>query len=151
MIGDLVDCDLHRIEAADPYSNSYDATVARNENEQNNDARPEIANPLESIEQYDTVLLGSPIWNVQPPMIMTTFLDSHDFAGRTIRPFVTYAVSGLGRTETVYSSALPAARLERGLAIQTAGPMSQAGRDPGLDQLLCHVHQLDVVVLRHPS
>ena len=39
-------------------------------------------------------------------MIMTTFLESHDFTGKTVHPFVTYAVSGLGQTETVYSAAL---------------------------------------------
>ena len=115
---DLIDADLYRIEAAEPYSNSYDATVARNVDEQNSDARPAIANPLDSIIQYDAVLVGSPIWNVRPPMIMTTFLESQDFTGKTVHPFVTYAVSGLGRTETVYSSALRGARLLPGLAIQ---------------------------------
>ena len=66
MIADLIACDVHRIDAADPYPVSYDATVARNVQEQNTDARPAIADQLASIEQYDTVLLGSPIWNVQP-------------------------------------------------------------------------------------
>ena len=51
-------------------------------------------------------------------MIMTTFLESHDFTGKTVHPFVTYAVSGLGRTEAVYSPALRGARLQSGLAIQ---------------------------------
>jgi flavodoxin len=118
MISGLVDCELYRIEAADPYSDDYDATVARNVAEQDGDARPAIANPLDSISQYDTVLVGSPIWNVRPPMILTTFLESHDFAGKAVHPFVTYAVSGLGRTEAVYSPALPGARLQPGLAVQ---------------------------------
>ena len=118
MINDLIDTDLYRIEAAKPYSNNYDATVTRNVEEQNSDARPAIANPLDSISQYDTVLVGSPIWNVRPPMIMTTFLESHDFTGKTVHPFVTYAVSGLGQTETVYSAALRGARLQPGLAVQ---------------------------------
>ena len=118
MIDGLIDCDLYRIEAADPYSDDYDATVARNVDEQDGDARPAIANPLESISQYDTVLVGSPIWNVRPPMIMTTFLEGHDFTGKTVHPFVTYTVSGLGRTEAVYSPALVGARLQPGLAVQ---------------------------------
>jgi flavodoxin len=118
MIADLIDCDLYRIEAADPYPDDYDATVARNVDEQNSDARPAIADPLASISQYDAVLVGSPIWNVRPPMILTTFLESHDFAGKAVHPFVTYAVSGLGRTETIYTAALPGARLQPGLAVQ---------------------------------
>lgn len=118
MIRDLTDCDVHRIEAADPYPASYDATVQRNVREQDADARPAIANPLASIEQYGTVLLASPIWNVRAPMIMTTFTDSHDFAGKTVHPVVTYAVSGLGRTERDYAASCPGARIGRGLAVR---------------------------------
>ena len=32
-------------------------------------------------------------------MIMSTFVESFDFSGKTLQPFVTYAVSGLGSTE----------------------------------------------------
>ena len=76
MISDLIGCDVYEIEAADPYSDSYDDTVARNVQEQDADARPAIANPLPSIDDYGIVLLGSPIWNVRPPMIMSTFAES---------------------------------------------------------------------------
>ncbi|HEY0279119.1 MAG TPA: hypothetical protein VGC32_12705, partial [Solirubrobacterales bacterium] len=69
------DCDVHRIEAADPYPTDYEQTVERDVREQDEDARPATANPLPSIAPYDTVLLGSPIWNLRPPMIMRTFAD----------------------------------------------------------------------------
>ena len=80
----LIGCDVHRIEAADPYPDDYDATVARNVREQDANARPAIANPLTSSTGYDTVLLGSPIWNVRAPMIMSTFTESLDFTGKTV-------------------------------------------------------------------
>lgn len=118
MIAELIDCDTYRIEAGDPYPDSYDATVARNVREQDYDARPAIANPPDSITQYDTVLIGSPIWNVRTPMIMSTFGQSHDFNGKTVHPFVTYAVSGIGRAEQDYAAACPGAQLRPGLAIQ---------------------------------
>jgi flavodoxin len=41
-IRDLIDCDMYRIEAADPYPESYDATVRRNVREQEDDTRPSI-------------------------------------------------------------------------------------------------------------
>ena len=104
MIAELIDCDVYRIEAADPYPDGYDATVARNVAEQNADTRPAIADPLASIDRYEHVLLGSPIWNVRPPMIMSTFAESYDFTGKTVHPFVTYAVSGLGSTERDYTA-----------------------------------------------
>ena len=40
MIRDLLDCDVYRIKAADPYPDDYEATVARNVREQDADARP---------------------------------------------------------------------------------------------------------------
>jgi flavodoxin len=109
---------VHRIEAADPYSDEYDPTVARNVQEQNADARPAIANPLTSIEPYDTVLMGSPIWNVRAPMIMTTFTEGLDFSGTAIHPFTTYAMSGLGTTERDYAASCPGATVGEGLAVR---------------------------------
>jgi flavodoxin len=118
MIGQLIRCDVYRIETADPYSDDYDATVDRNVREQNENARPGIANPRTSISDYDSVLLGSPIWNNRAPMIMSTFVESLDFGGKTLYPFVTYAVSGLGSTERDYAALAPRARIGAGLAVR---------------------------------
>jgi hypothetical protein len=118
MISRLIPCDVYRIEAADPYSDVYDETVARNLREQNADARPAIAGPLPPVQQYDTVLLGSPIWNVRPPMILSTFLEGLDLRGTTVRPFVTYAVSGLGNAPREYARLAPTATLGDALAVQ---------------------------------
>jgi flavodoxin len=109
--------DVYRIRAADPYPHDYEATVARNVREQNADARPKIPNPLKSIDDYDVILLGSPIWNVRPPMIMSTFAESLDFSGKTIHPFVTYAVSELGTTMETYRSLVNGAQVSTGLAV----------------------------------
>jgi flavodoxin len=119
MIAKHVGADVYRIRAVSPYPHSYDATVARNVREQNADARPRIANPLKSIDDYDVILLGSPIWNVRPPMIMSTFAESFDFSGKAVHPFVTYAVSGLGTTMETYRAALSTgARISAGLAVR---------------------------------
>jgi flavodoxin len=118
MIAAAASVDVYRIEAADPYPGDYEATVARNVREEDSDARPAIANPLPGLAPYDTVLLGSPVWNVQTPMIMRTFVESVDLAGKTIHPFVTYAVSGIGRVENDYARLCPDSTLGQSLAIQ---------------------------------
>jgi flavodoxin len=118
MIRKHVAADVYRIRAGSPYPYDYEATVGRNVREQNTDARPRIANPLRSIDAYDVVLLGSPIWNVRPPMIMSTFAESFDFGGKTIHPFVTYAVSGLGATRATYADLGTGARITAGLAVR---------------------------------
>jgi flavodoxin len=138
MIADLINCDRYRIEASDPYPDSYDASVERNVAEQDADARPAIADPVASIEPYTTVLLGSPIWNVRPPMIMSTFAEAFDFTGKTVRPFVTYAVSGLGSTQRIYTEACSGAWIGDGLAVrgeevtQHRGDVETWLRDAGL-------------------
>jgi len=118
MIGRLIRCDVHRIEAANPYPRNYEKTVARNVREQEANARPQIRNPLPSIERYEVVVLASPIWNVRAPMIMSTFADSYDFAGKTVYPVTTYAMSGLGTTPEDYAALCRGARIGKGLAVQ---------------------------------
>ncbi|MFF1261235.1 flavodoxin [Streptomyces sp. NPDC058321] len=70
------------------------------------DARPRIADPLRSIDRYDTILLGSPIWNVRAPLITPTFTEELDFRGKTVVPFTTCAMSGLG-TVGDYTASCP--------------------------------------------
>jgi flavodoxin len=117
-IGERLNCDVHHIEAADPYPADYDETVERNVREQDADARPAIANPLASIDRYDTILLASPIWNIRAPMIMTTFTERYDFADKTVHPITTYAMSGLGTTPEDYARECRGARIGTGLAVR---------------------------------
>ena len=118
MIAGRLGCDVHRIRAAEPYSDDYDETVARNVREQETDARPAIANPLPSIASYDLLLLASPLWNVRPPMIMRTFAEQYDVTGKTVLPLTTYAVSGLGTAAGEYADACDGATIGRGLAVR---------------------------------
>ena len=138
LIAERLPVDVYRIEAADPYPFSYDATVARNVREQEEGARPALAMPPPAVESYDVVLLGSPVWNVRAPMIMRTMLEQLDLRGRTILPFVTFAVSGMGRVADEYATVARAATVGKGLAVQgevahDAGPDVQNWlRDAGL-------------------
>ncbi|WP_234988123.1 flavodoxin [Demequina sp. NBRC 110056] len=119
MIADLVDVDTYRIEAAEPYPFGYEPTVERNWAEVQADARPAIARSLPPVGVHDVVLLGSPVWAMQEPMIMRTFIDGMDaFAGVTVLPFVTYAVSGFGSVLDDYARLCPDATLGQGLAIR---------------------------------
>lgn len=118
LMADRIRCDVFRIEAAEPYPDRYDPTVARNVAEQDADARPAIAGAVPDLTDDDTVLLGSPIWNVQPPMILATFAEAVDLTGRSLRPFVTYAVSGLGSTGRFYRELRNGAVLGEGLAVR---------------------------------
>lgn len=131
MIADRTACDVHRIQAAAPYPAGYDATVARNVREQDDDTRPAIANPLSSIDGYDMILLGSPIRNVRAPMIMTAFTERLDFRGKPVVPFTTYVTSGPGTTERDYAASCPGATIADGLAAGRGGRRRTRARRSG--------------------
>ena len=56
---------------------------------------------------YDTVFVGFPIWWYQAPRIIETFLESYDFAGKTVVPFATSGGSPLGKTESILKKLCP--------------------------------------------
>ena len=80
----------------------------------NPDSRPEIAERISNMEEYDTVFIGFPIWWYVAPTIINTFVESYDFSGKTIVPFATSGGSGMGKTVEVLKSLCPSANWERG-------------------------------------
>ncbi|MDE6070004.1 MAG: hypothetical protein K2F92_03880 [Alistipes sp.] len=92
--------DLFRIDPVVPYPTEYTpcTEVARAEKEA--DARPAIANEVENWNDYDTVFIGCPVWWWTTPMIICTFAESYDFAGKTVVPFCTYAATYRDETLT---------------------------------------------------
>ena len=61
-------------------------------------------------------------------MAVFTFLEGHDFFGKTILPLCTHEGSGMGRSEADIQAACPGAKVEKGLAV-TGGRVSQAEND----------------------
>ena len=100
---DILDADIYEIVPDDPYTEEdlVYYTNGRADREQNDSsARPAISGSIENMEQYDTILLGYPIWHGQAPRIISTFLESYDFSGKTILPFCTSHSSGIGTSDT---------------------------------------------------
>lgn len=96
---DILNADLYEIIAAEPYTDADLAyyTGGRADQEQNDPSiRPGISGSVENMAQYDTIVLGYPIWHGQAPRIISTFLESYDFSEKTIIPFCTSHSSGVG-------------------------------------------------------
>ena len=64
------------------------------------EARPAIALKLVNMDEFDTIILGYPIWWGLAPRIIETFLESYDMEGKTIIPFCTSGGSGMGNSDT---------------------------------------------------
>lgn len=107
---DILDADLYEIVPEEPYTEADLAyyTGGRADQEQDDpSSRPAITGGVEDMGQYDTVLLGYPIWHGQAPRIISTFLESYDFAGKTIIPFCTSHSSGVGSSADNLHSLCP--------------------------------------------
>ena len=93
--------DLFAIEPVEPYTAAdlnWNDSGSRTTQEKNDEgSRPEIVGTVSNLADYDTVFVGFPIWWYVEPRIIDTFLESGDFAGKTIVPFATSGGSGLGR------------------------------------------------------
>ena len=79
----------------DTYPKGYTALTEVAKEEKNNDARPEIAEDIADFEKYETIFIGGPVWWSDLPMAVYTFIDKHDWHGKTVVPFVTHEGSGL--------------------------------------------------------
>ncbi len=92
--------DLYEITPAEPYTDEdldYNNNKSRSTIEMNDpSARPQITGSVENMDQYDIVFLGYPIWWGDAPRIMSTFVESYDFTGKTVIPFCTSGGSGIG-------------------------------------------------------
>ena len=90
--------DLFEIAPATPYTDDYNELLDIAQQEQSDNARPELAGQVENWEQYDTIFVGYPNWWSDAPMAVYTFLESYDWSGKTLVPFNTSASGGFGRS-----------------------------------------------------
>ncbi|MBR2256689.1 MAG: flavodoxin [Blautia sp.] len=96
---DAIGANVFEVVPEQPYTDEDLAyyTDGRCDKEQADDsARPGIAEWPESLEQYDVIFIGYPIWHGQAPKILYTLLEGIDVSGKTIVPFCTSMSSGAG-------------------------------------------------------
>ena len=96
----ILDADLYEIVPEAPYTSedlNYSNSDCRANQEQNDPAaRPAISGGVENMADYEVIFLGYPIWWGDAPKIVSTFLKSYDFDGKTIVPFCTSGSSPIG-------------------------------------------------------
>ena len=101
--------DLFAIETVQEYPGTHDELLDFAYNELQDNARPELAAQIENPDDYSVIFLGYPNWNSDLPMPLYTFLESYDFSGKTIIPFVTHGGSGFSRTISTIQELQPGA------------------------------------------
>lgn len=124
VIQEQTGADIIELNPAEPYSSNYSEVLDQAQKDMNADARPELANHVENMEQYDTILLGYPNWWATIPMPVATFIEEYDFSGKTIIPFCSHGGGGFGQSITDISKLAPNSRIGEGLSIHYSGGTS---------------------------
>lgn len=116
-VADATGGTLYEITPVEPYTEAdldYENKESRSAKENADPSlRPEIKKGLD-ISGYDTVYLGFPVWWDKAPLVVYTFLDSYDFAGKKIIVFATSHSSGLVPSFEALKSAYPSYTMEPG-------------------------------------
>lgn len=99
-IQSLTGSDLVELRTVVPYPSSYNDCLAQAQEERANNVRPELSTTISNMSEYDTVYVGYPIWCYTAPMAIFTFLESYDFAGKTVIPFCTSGSSSINQSVT---------------------------------------------------
>ena len=122
--------DLFEIKPTIPYTSAdlnWMDKESRSSVEMNDpDSRPEIAETMPNMADYDTVFIGFPIWRYVAPHIIHTFLESCDFSGKTLVPFATSGGSGMGKTVDELRKLCPNADWKAGKLVNGASDQALA-------------------------
>lgn len=99
--------DLFSIRVTDPYPSDWDDCLARANQERGDNARPELVENVDNLEQYDTVFLGYPNWWYGVPMALLTFLEQNDLSGKQVYLFCSHGTGGLANSVELITEAAP--------------------------------------------
>lgn len=101
------DGDLFSIRVTDPYPSDWDECLDRANQERGEDARPELEERVENLDDYDTVFLGYPNWWYGVPMPLLTFLEENDLSGKQVYLFCSHGTGGLANSVEIITEAAP--------------------------------------------
>ena len=116
-IRDFTGADMFKVERKIPYAKDYDTCIAEAKIEQQKNERPELVKELKSIDDYDVVYVGAPIYWGTMPQPMFTQLEKLNWQGKIVRPFTTHEGSGLGNVISDLRKLCKGATVQDGLAI----------------------------------
>ncbi len=117
LMKEIIEADTFKIEMKNPYSPVYMTCIDEAKKDLRENARPELTNYPDSIDEYDTIVLAYPNYWGTFPMAVATFLERYDFSGKTILPLCTNEGSGMGSSEKDIKKYASGADVKIGLSI----------------------------------
>ncbi len=120
-IGKIIPTTEYEIVLTNPYPAEYNACGEQAKRDLDQQARPEIKNPLPDVAEYDVILVGYPIWCGSFPMPIPSFLEKCDLKGKTVIPFCTHGGGGSYNSFSDIRKSCPNATIGTGLALYGKG------------------------------
>lgn len=109
--------DIARIDTVVPYDGDYDKVVDQGRRETEAGYCPELKPLNADLKDYDTVILGSPVWWYTFAPAMHSFLTQADLSGKTVYPFATNG-GWLGHTLKDFEKSCKGAEVKPGLSVR---------------------------------
>ncbi|MBE6488468.1 MAG: flavodoxin [Methanosphaera stadtmanae] len=119
-ITEFTQADTFRVETVNEYPTDYMQTTEVAQEEQRNNARPELKQELDDISDYDIIYIVAPNWWGTLPMAMFTQLEKLDFTDKIVKTLITHEGSGLGSSMKDVEKLCQGADIKKGLAIHGA-------------------------------
>ena len=89
----MLNADIFEIEPVNPYTNAdldWTNKQSRSSIEMNDlTYRPEVKNKVSNMSEYDTVLIGFPVWWDLAPTIINTFIEENNLENKKVYVFAT--------------------------------------------------------------
>ena len=92
-----LDCDVLELEPKYEFSSDYDEVVKEYQNNEKDKSTVEIKDININLDNYDEIIIGSPVWWYSITPVVREFLKENNLEGKTVIPFATNA-GWLGRT-----------------------------------------------------
>lgn len=109
-------CDILELKPQIPYSSDYQTVVEEEQNNSSNDKERAIVEITKDLNEYDEIIIGSPVWWYTITPVIRTFLKENDLTGKIIKPFATNA-GWLGHTFQEIEKLCPNSKVEKGMNI----------------------------------
>ena len=119
-IVDAVNADLFEVDTIKPYSDDYMTCTEEAKVDMRENARPELKKYLESVEQYDNIVVAGPCWWGTYPYAIFSQLEKLDFTGKNVYPVMTHEGSGLAGSAQALKKYCKGAVVGSGLAVHGA-------------------------------
>ena len=116
-IKEITGADIFEIELVEPFSTDYNTVAQEYRADNRTEKIRKMKKTVENLSSYDVIFIGTPIWGNTRALPIKSFLNEHNFDGKTVVPFATHAGGGAGTCFNDIKKEAPQAHFVEGLSL----------------------------------